>query len=1122
MLPHINPLFMRSSTIILSHFCYFFLLIGISGGFFSCNSSSSDTLFRYVKASHSGIQFENTISETEDLNILNFHYIYNGGGVGVGDFNKDGLPDLVFSGNQVTSKLYLNKGNLQFQDITPTSKFNSKGWATGVSVVDINGDGWQDIYLSIGGYECDGDCENQFFIHQGLDENGMPVFKDEAASMGLEDGLYTQQAAFFDYDGDGDLDVYSLHNVIDDRDKNAPSEKRFINPASKDQLYRNDDGKFVNVSEELGINHRGYGLGITINDLNLDGLADIYVANDFLSDDLVYLNKGAINGTHQGFAEVGQKVLKHQSYNSMGVDIADVNQDTNPDIFVLDMLPEAHERQKTMIGFMNYNKFLLTLRQGYAPQFIRNTLQVHNGLLQDTLLPFSEVAQLSDIYQTDWSWTPLLADFDNDGDRDIYVTNGYGKDITDLDFINYSSQMNTFGTPEVKQKRLFETVQAMEEIRMPNYFFENKGHLQFTNQSGNWLPKENSISNGAVYTDLDNDGDLDLVVNNIDEPAYLLENQLNSTETTTANYLKIQLQGQASNPSGIGSKIYLYQNETTQFHYQSPVRGYLSSVDNVVHFGLGDQQIDSLKVIWSDGKIQILKEIAINQTLALQQKNASIAIKKEHSPNTVFQEITPPILSKHQENNHQDFDAQRLLLHQHNRQGPCIISANIDGKIGDEIFISGAKGTPAQLLFPKEDGTYAVQTISDGQSEEVDATFFDADQDNDLDLYIVNGGTEFKPNAPEYQDQLYLNDGKGNFTNASTNLPKMSSSGSVVRACDFDQDGDDDLFIGGRLIPRQYPTSPQSFLLTNDSGKFTNQIKEIAPSLEEIGMVSDAIWVDVDQDSWQDLVVVGEWMPITIFKNKKGKLEKMTFPSLTNTEGLWNCIQTADFDQDGDPDFVIGNLGQNSRLKASVEEPMTICSEDLDKNGSIDPLIGKYYTQFSGQRQSFPLHARDDVVGQVVKVKAQHQRYDEFAKVSFSDLLKSMKTELETKNAYQLASVYVENLREEGFKIHPLPLAAQTAPIQDIQIDDFDQDEQLDILLVGNDYTAEKNGGWYDAFNGLFLKGNGDGTFETIPTSKSGFFVPDDGRSISTYKTTEGEIRILVGQNSSHFKAFSY
>jgi len=1110
-----------------------FLLIA-SLCFHACQPTSVDSNkpFRLVSSQESGIDFKNTITETEDFNILNFHYIYNGGGVGVGDFDKNGLQDLVFSGNETTSKLYLNQGNLKF---TVHSNFHTEGWVTGVSIVDINADGWDDIYLSLGGLNCDGTCKNQLYINQGLNQKGIPTFVEKAVEYGLDDGLYTQQTAFFDYDNDGDLDVYQLRNVIDPRDKNAPSKKKFINKKSTDQFLENTGSVTAQFIEQVDLTSsknlanqsdgyksvgRGYGLGITINDFNNDNLPDLYIANDFLSDDFMYLNKGNENQT--GYDEVSKEILKHQSYNAMGVDVADLNGDALPEIFILDMMPDYHERQKTMIGFMNYDKFLMTLRQGYAPQFIRNTLQVHNGFLNGQLLPFSELGYMAGVYATDWSWAPLLADFDNDGDRDIYVTNGYGKDITDLDFINFSNQASGFGTKEAAQKQLFEAIQKMENVTVPNYFFENKGDLNFKNRTADWTNANPSISNGAVYVDLDNDGDLDIVTNNINEEAFILENRL-----AKANYLKLQLKGTPKNPSGIGSKIKIWADGKVQAHYQSPVRGYLSSVTPIAHFGLGEnEKVDSLEIIWSNLSIQKLKNIEANQSLVLKIENAKSASDSDFPspPELALFKETNLFDYTHKENHHQDYDAQPLLLHQHSRQGPCLAVANIDGQPGDEIFIGGAKGFPGKIFYESKNGKWRNTDLPDKEREDTGATFFDYDNDGDLDLYVVSGGSESlvnlkKGGGENLNDRVYLNDGHGNYSKTEIpNLPK--TSGSCVVANDYDQSGDVNLFIGGRVSPRKFPKNPQSSLLVKFMDKTVDYANKLANPLNHNGMVSDAIWADFDNDKKTDLVTVGEWSTINFYKNKGGgHLALQTANRLLPT-GLWNCIEAADFDNDGDLDFMVGNLGKNSRLHASVEEPMTLFTGDLDKNNSPDPFVAQYYQNKKGERKSYPIHARDDIAGQVVKLKKKYLKYAEFASATFTDLVgDDPKSRLEITN---LQSSYIENLGDGNFEITPLPQSAQTAPIQDILAGDFDGDGIMDALLIGNDFTAEKNGGWHDAFNGLMLRGKGNGIFESIPTSKSGFLVEGDGRGLVKLKSRSGKRIIVAGQNSGKLKFFEY
>jgi len=1123
----------NTSQSTLLHFAFYMVQFAFFSVFFSCENEDNSR-FRHVSAEHSGVHFSNTITENDSINILDFHYLYNGGGVGITDLNDDGLPDLVFSGNQVSTKIYLNRGQLKFEDISEAANFQTQKWVTGVAIVDINADGQPDIYLSVGGKTCNGKCENELYIHQGLDANGIPQFKEMAAQYRLADGLYTQQAAFFDYDLDGDLDVYLLHNVVDPNDKNSPSPKHYINVQTTDQLLRNDSENgvthpvFTNVSKEVGITNRGCGLGIAIEDFNQDGYPDVYVANDFLSEDLIWLNNGVQNGVHQGFTESSKALLSHQTYNSMGVDIADVSGDALPEIIVVDMLPTYHERQKTMIGFMNYDKFQLAQKQEYTAQFMRNTLQVNNGFLGDKMLQFSEVGYMADIYKTDWSWTPLLADFDNDGDRVLYITNGYVKDITDLDFVNYSAQGNVFGTPEARRKGLENALTEMKGIKINNFFYENTTEKkagaipQFKDRSDEWVRPKKSYSNGATYVDLDNDGDLDIVVNNINDEAFILENTSNLEAN---NYLQIKLKSTSQNSSGIGTKIYIYHNEKIQYHFQSPQRGYLSTVSDVVHFGVGKStEIDSVKVIWQDGSVQVLYDVNANQLLNIdiRKSNKNINTKKEINP-TLFTQVVSPSTHqlanyKHEENPFHDYYIQHLLLRQYSRSGPCFAIGNINESPENEIFIGGAKGIDGQFFSIKNKNV--MHSIS-SKGETTDALLFDADNDGDNDLYIVMGGSESKAESEAYQDELWLNDGIGNFTKTSENLPKITASGACVVGADFDQDGDTDLFVGGRVSPQKYPNIPRTYLLENQGGKFM----DVTPkNLSHIGMVTDAVSKDFDGDGWMDLIIVGEWMSPVFLHNKKGKLSRSENHFYTKNKtaaavcGLWNCLTAADVDGDGDMDFLAGNQGLNTRLHASPNEPLTLYTDDYDKNGSPDPLVAQYFPNKSGKRQLYPVHARDDVMKQLVKLKVDYQNYTDFSKVDFERLLRPKSDQTLTVN--QLQSCYFENDGTGNFTLHELPLECQVAPVQTMLADDFDGDGRVDILLAGNDYSAESNGGWYDAMTGVFLKGSKEVIFEAESSTKSGFYVPGDVRDMTIVTKNGDQKMILVGQNSDSLKIF--
>ncbi len=1085
---------------------------------YACQQKEPTTGFSLVHASHSGITFENTITTNDTLNILNFHYIYNGGGVGVRDFNADGLPDLLFTGNQVPSKLYLNKGNLQFADVTTSTGISTIGsWITGVSINDINADGWPDIYLSVGDVECgSGQCKNQLYLHQGLSEDGIPQYKEVAGEWGLEDDFYTQQALFLDIDRDCDLDVYLLHNVIDKRDKNAPSPQQFIDEKSKDRLLRNDgEAGFTDVSEAYGIKHRGYGLGVVAADFNQDGWPDIYVAQDFLSSDQLYLN---VEGAY--FAEVGQSVLKHQSYNSMGVDVADLNGDELVEIMVLDMLPEQHERQKRTQGFMNYDKYEYSLKAGYAPQFVRNTLQRHNGFLHKEMLPFSDIAHQSGVYQTDWSWSPLIADYDNDGDQDLFVTNGYGKDITDLDFIKYSQEVNAFGTATSVQERLLEALDKMPENKLRNYYFEQNNALTFSDKTEAWLPDQASISNGAAYADLDLDGDLDLVVNNIGEAAYLLENQSEKT-----NYLKLSLIAACSNTTALGAQVSLWAEGQQQYRYLSPVRAYLSCMNDVLHFGLGQAEVvDSLVIRWPDGTSTTLKKIGSNQLLTVKQEEQTLSepapLTKPHK--TIFQSDTAVLAYTHEENAYQDYDVQALLLSQLSAQGPVLATTAASDDGSSWLCIGTSTGKPSLLYRSKPNGSFVLQAeLPASQSLEVtDALFFDADTDGDADLYLVAGGSEVGVGT-DLQDQLYINDGNGNFQLATSRLPAIKGSGSCVRAADLDGDGDQDLFVGSRLVPGRYPVCPPSYLLRNDNGTFVDITDEVLPELRTVGMVTDATWTDLNDDQLPDLLLVGDWMPITVFYNAPGNWQKNNDPVLAEAKGFWNCIVTADFDADGDQDFILGNRGHNSALQASLAEPLQIIQTDLDNNGSVDPFVAQYYTNKLGQRASYPYHSRDDVLRQCPMLQKPFTAYHDFANASFTDLITATGLKsVESLSVYTTSSILLEQTTDGGFVIHELPAAAQSAPLQDGLAMDCNQDGLLDVLLIGNDYKAEKNGGRHDALNGLCLVNKGAQGFEEMSIEDSGFYVPGDARRVISIPHVTKQPLVLVSQNQGALLSF--
>ncbi|GMN17346.1 VCBS repeat-containing protein [Croceitalea sp. MTPC9] len=1095
----------------------------------SCSDLHQTKMFEYLDSEQTNVDFENTITIDEEINVIDFQYCYNGGGVGIGDFNNDQLPDIVFTGNQVPSKVYLNQGELSFLDITSASKFHTKGWITGVAIVDINVDGLDDIYLNVGGPNCNDDCNNLLYINQGVNKNGIPEFVEKAKEYALDDDKYSQQTVFFDYDLDGDLDAYIVRNGNVKFDKNSPIPKRYFPEHLSDVLLRNDKVEnyghpvFTDVSKELEGAEKGFGLGVGINDFNNDGLIDIYVANDFITNDLLYINSRLKDSVTSSFRESASSLLAHQTYNAMGVDIADINNDSYPDIMVLDMLPKSYGRLKTMVGSMNYDKYELSLRNGYSPQYMRNTLQLNNGYTNEKESKFTEVSFLTKLAQTDWSWAPLLIDLDVDGDKDIFITNGYGLDITNLDFINYTQQSNAFGTPESRDKKIKEIVAKQKSIPLQNYFFQNNGALSFKDVSTEWGNEKISLSNGAAYSDLDLDGDLDLIVNNINEKAFVLKNNASSKENF--NYLKIKLLGTEKNKDAIGAKVILWDDGNSQTHFQSVIRGYLSSVDPTVFFGLKDNKIDSLQVTWPNGDQTKLVNVTSNQTLEIDISNAKredeINFQKNH---TLFVHNESALQYIHKENFSNDYLSQPLLLTQHSKSGPSIAKANIDDVVGDELFIGGSKGNPGTMWAFNENNQYELIQKFDSVYEDTDASFFDYDSDGDLDLYIASGSNEFNESHDNLVDRLYENTGGYTFKLTENILPIKKVASSCVRPLDFDKDGDVDVFVGANIVPNSYPETPESYLLTNNDGVFAEKATD---GLSSIGMVKDAAWVDVDGDNWEDLILVGDWMPIIIFKNDSGTLKKMDVQIQDKlgkkiiSNGWWRSLASGDFDKDGDIDFVLGNQGHNNFINPTQDYPAYIMNADYDNNGSIDPLIATYYDTVEG-KTLMPLHMRDDIMKQLVVLKDKYQTYEQFANTDFRKLLSLNSVDSVSLKVAVSSSSYLENLGSGKFELVPLPVECQVAPINTLLVKDFNKDGNMDVIVGGNDFYAETHFGRYDGLMGVFLKGNGTGTFEVISSRESGLYIPNQTSKLLELKDLRNNSLIVAGQNNMDAKVFEW
>ena len=1081
----------------------------------SANVPAADgKLFTRMPSAYTGVRFENRLTETDSLNVFVYRNFYNGGGVAIGDLNGDSLPEVILGSNLKGPAVFLNEGKFQFRDVTKASGLETrKPWTTGLTLADVNGDGRLDLYVSHAGTGAADTRRNELWINGGVGKDGVPSFTEQAAKYGIDNDGYTTQAAFFDYDRDGDLDLilinnsprpassFGLRNTRNERDHNGG-----------DRLYRNDGGRFTDVSVAAGIfgSEVGFGLGLGVADLNHDGWMDIYISNDFFEHDYIYINNR--NGT---FTESMQQRLANSSYFSMGMDIADVDNDAEPDIYTTDMLPEDEYRLRTTSSFDGWDVYQAKLRNDYGHQFMRNMLQHNNA--DGT---FSDMGQMAGVARTDWSWSALITDLDLDGRKDIYVTNGLLRDVTSQEYLAFiANNTETARTVTSGGKVDFMALtKAMSSTPLPDYAFRNDGALHFSNQAAAWGLDSANVSSGAAYGDLDGDGALDLVVNNANLEAFVYRNNVR-TQAPANRFVQVQLDGAGMNRFAIGAQVTLWSGEDRLMQQQSPVRGFQSSVDYTLVFGVGPRaSMDSLTVVWPDGTRSMQPAVATNTRLVVRQTGATPAgVSAAPAPVALLSDVTQraAITFVHRENEFVDFDRERLIPRMLSTEGPAAATADVNGDGLDDVFLGGAKDQSGQLLLQYANGTFTQSNTSlfgpDAISEDVGALFFDANGDGHPDLYLVSGGNEYAEGSSALQDRLYLNDGRGVFRKTTDALPAEANSGSRVTAADYDGDGDQDLFVGSRSIPWRYGINPVSMLLRNDGkGHFTDVTAQLAPALATVGMVTDAVWQDVDGDRKPDLIVVGEWMPITVFRNTGGgRLAPMVVRGLAQSSGWWNRIVAGDFTGDGRIDFIVGNLGLNSRLRASPAEPTTMFVKDFDGNGYADQIVACY-----NHGKSYPLVLRDEMIKALPPLKVRFLSYTEYAKAGVTDifapddLVGAVQKKVET-----FATSLMRNNGDGSFTLVPLPDAAQLAPVYGISVRDLDGDGIQDLLLAGNFDGVKPDIARLSDSYGLVLRGAKGGAFTPVPRMASGFFVPGQSREILRVRAKDGELTVVARNN---------
>jgi hypothetical protein len=1111
----------------------FLFLLLLANACSSGENIKTNKLFLLHEAKDTGIDFINELSYTEKLNPYTFRNFYNGGGVGLGDFDKDGLLDIFFSGNLVANKLYLNKGNFKFNDISIQAGIGSEGvWTTGVSIVDINADGWLDIYICKSGPPGGANRHNELFINDGNGVGEIPTFTEMAKDYRLDDQGLSTHAAFFDYDKDGDLDLYLLNNSLRsiggyDLRKD---QRKIPDPDGGNKLYRNEGTFFTDVTLQAGIYSSaiGFGLGVTIGDINKDGWQDIYVSNDFFEKDYLYINNK--NGS---FSEKLEDYLQEISMGSMGADLADINNDALPEIFVTEMLPESDDRLKTTAQFEKWDKYQTNILQGYYQQFSRNSLQLNNGPNTNGEISFSEISRFSGVHATDWSWGALIFDMDLDGLKDIFVANGIYKDLLNQDYVNF------IGNPDLVRQIILQKKQVIKQLidsipsnKIPNFSFKNQGSYQFTNKANDWGLDLPSHSNGSAYGDLDNDGDLDLVINNVNMPAFIYENK-STTLLKDHHFLTINLVGEGLNTFALGSKVNLYSKNKIYYQELAPMRGFMSSVDYRLNFGMGlDSIIDSLIIEWPDDRQTKLYQVETNKFLSVFQKEAKVFDQPRQRKATAkknplfFQEPIPKgVVFKHVESNYVDFDKERLRFNMISNEGPCTCSGDFNKDGLDDFYIGGARGQAGRLWIQNNTGQFKSleNTLfdEDKDSEDTGCLFFDADNDGFPELYVTSGSNEVNNSSLTLMDRLYVNKKGKSLVKSQQILPSPANleSTTAVKAADFDSDGDLDLFVGGRVSPNFYGQPVNSYLLQNDGkGNFNDVTSTYIPDLKSLGMVTDAAWLDYNMDGKIDLVIVGEWMPVRLFVQQNRKfIDQSTQAGLQNTNGWYHSISVGDVNKDGFPDIVLGNHGLNSRFKASVTEPIRLYINDFDNNGTVEQILTRYY-----DGKELPLHLRTDLVMQLPYLKKKYLRFSSYKNQGISDIFtkEQISSSLQLKT-FNLSSSLLINMQGKKFIQKSLPAEAQFSPIYTLLTADFNKDGHLDILLGGNQSKAKPETGIYQGSYGLLLKGHGNGSFSALKQDESGLFIKGEMRSLTTIRV-KNKPNIIVGKNNDFPVFLSY